>query len=245
MAGIDQLHFSDWETVGPGNIAEFRLQAAASSTLVWDITDPLRPQTITGILNGTEFRFVNTADRLREYIAFQQQNYLQPTAIGKIANQDLHGASFPNYIIITHASLLTEAQRLAAWHRQNNGLTTLAVTTEQVYHEFASGSPDPSAIRNFIKMFYDRAGADTTKRPRYLLLFGDASYDYLNRINGNTNFVPCYESEASLDPLSTYTSDDFFGFLDDNEPIISCQSARYWYWPHTCKNSTGSKGCGR
>jgi hypothetical protein len=219
MAGIDQLHFSDWETVGPGNIAEFRLQAAASSTLVWDITDPLRPQTITGILNGTEFRFVNTADRLREYIAFQQQNYLQPTAIGKIANQDLHGASFPNYIIITHASLLTEAQRLAAWHRQNIGLTTLAVTTEQVYHEFASGSPDPSAIRNFIKMFYDRAGADTTKRPRYLLLFGDASYDYLNRINGNTNFVPCYESEASLDPLSTYTSDDFFGFLDDNENI--------------------------
>lgn len=219
MAGIDQLHFSDWETVGPGNIAEFRLQAATTATQVWDITDPLRPQTIVGTLNGTELRFTNSADRLREYIAFQQQNFLQPTAVGKIANQDLHGTSFPNYIIVTHLSLINEAQRLAAWHRQNNGLTTLAVTTEQVYNEFSSGSPDLSAIRNFVKMFYDRAGADTTKRPRYLLLFGDASYDYLNRINGNTNFVPCYESEASLDPLSTYTSDDFFGFLDDNENI--------------------------
>ena len=219
MAGVDQLHFSDWESVGPGNMAEFRLQGAVSSTLVWDITDPLRPQNVTGTFNGTEFRFTNTADRLREYIAFQQQNFLQPTAAGKIANQDLHGTSFLNYLIVTHPSLINEAQRLAAWHRQNNGLTSLAVTTEQVYNEFGSGSPDPSAIRNFVKMFYDRAGNDTTKRPRYLLLFGDASYDYLNRINGNTNFVPCYESEASLDPLSTYTSDDFFGFLDDNENI--------------------------
>ncbi|RXK59297.1 type IX secretion system sortase PorU [Lacibacter luteus] len=219
MTGIDQLHFSDWETVGPGNIAEFRLQGAVASTLVWDITDPLRPQNITGSLNGTEFRFTNTADRLREYIAFQQQNYLQPTAVGKIVNQDLHGANFPNYIIVTHTSFLSEAQRLATWHRQNNGLTTLTVTTEQVYNEFGSGTPDPSSIRNFVKMFYDRAGSDTTKRPRYLLLFGDASYDYLNRISGNTNYVPCFESEVTLDPLSTYTSDDFFGFLDDNDNI--------------------------
>ncbi len=219
MVGVDQLHFSDWETVGPGTIAEFRLQGAVTSTLVWDITDPLRPQNITGTLNGTEFRFINTADRLREYIAFQQQNFLQPTAVGKVANQDVHAASFPNYLIVTPATWLNEAQRLANWHRQNNGLTTLTVTTEQVYNEFASGSPDPSAIRNFVKMFYDRAGNDTAKRPRYLLLFGDASYDYLNRISGNTNFVPCYESDVSLDPLSTYTSDDFFGFLDDNENI--------------------------
>ncbi|MFY7839052.1 MAG: type IX secretion system sortase PorU [Lacibacter sp.] len=219
MTGIDQLHFSDWETVGPGNIAEFRLQGAVASTLVWDITDPLRPQNITGILNGTEFRFTNSADRLREYIAFQQQNFLQPTAVGKIVNQDLHGANFPNYIIVTHTSFLSEAQRLATWHRQNNGLTTLTVTTEQVFNEFSSGAPDPTSIRNFVKMFYDRAGNDTTKRPRYLLLFGDASYDYLNRISSNTNYVPCFESEVTLDPLSTYTSDDFFGLLDDNDNI--------------------------
>ena len=35
----------------------------------------------------------------------------------------------------------------------------------------------------------------------------------------NTNLVPAYESTISLDPLSTYTSDDFFGFLDDTEDI--------------------------
>nr|WP_294906300.1 type IX secretion system sortase PorU [uncultured Lacibacter sp.] len=219
MNTVDQLLFRDWETVGPGNVADFRLQSAVSSTVVWDITDPLRPQNITGSLNGNEFRFVNTAERLREYVAFNQTNFLQPTAVGKVNNQDLHGAASPNYIIVAHSSLLSEAQRLATWHRQNQNLTTLTVSTEQVFNEFGSGTPDPSAIRNFVKMFYDRAGNDTAKRPRYLLLFGDASYDYLNRINGNTNFVPCYESDISLDPLSTYTSDDFFGFLDDNDFI--------------------------
>jgi hypothetical protein len=221
LSGNAQLLFRDWESVGAGNVAEFRVQDAVSTTVVWDITDPLRPRNMVGALSGNEFRFTNTAERLREYVAFNQQQLLQPAAAGKIANQDLHGAPAPSFIIVTHPSLLPEAQRLANWHRQNQNLATLVATTEQVFHEFASGSPDPSAIRNFVKMFYDKAGADTTKRPRYLLLFGDASYDYLNRINGNTNFVPCYESDVSLDPLATYTSDDFFGLLDDQDDINS------------------------
>jgi hypothetical protein len=51
------------------------------------------------------------------------------------------------------------------------------------------------------------------------LLFGRGSYDYKNRVYANTNFVPIYESYNSLDPLATYSSDDFFGFLEDNEGL--------------------------
>ena len=90
-----------------------------------------------------------------------------------------------------------------------------------MYNEFSSGSPDPAAIRDFAKMYYDKAGADSTLRPKYLLLLGDASFDYKDRLKNNTNYVPAYENNFSLDPLSTYTSDDFFGFLDDNEDINS------------------------
>ena len=36
---------------------------------------------------------------------------------------------------------------------------------------------------------------------RYLLLFGDASYDYKDRINNNTSLVPAYENNFALDPL--------------------------------------------
>jgi hypothetical protein len=219
LNGVSQLQFRDWESVGAGNIAEFRLQNASSNTLVWDVTDPLKPVNMQGTLSGSELRFTNTAERLREYVAFGNQNFLLPENAGRISNQDLHNSSPKNYLIVTHPSLLAEAQRLGAWHQQNQGLSIVVVTTEQVYNEFSSGSPDPSAIRDFVKMYFDKAGGDTTKQPNYLLLFGDASYDYKNRISSNTNFVPCYESEVSLDPLSTYTSDDFFGLLDDNDNI--------------------------
>ncbi|MBD0331459.1 MAG: type IX secretion system sortase PorU, partial [Chitinophagaceae bacterium] len=35
------------------------------------------------------------------------------------------------------------------------------------------------------------------------------------------NYVPAYQSASSFDPLATYTSDDFFAFLDDDENINS------------------------
>ncbi|MGH2566467.1 MAG: C25 family cysteine peptidase, partial [Ginsengibacter sp.] len=94
-------------------------------------------------------------------------------------------------------------------------------TTDQVYNEFSSGSPDPSAIRDFVKMYFDKYGNNAADKPKYLLLFGDASYDYKDRLKNNTNFVPAYENDISLDPLGTYTSDDFYGFLNDNEDINS------------------------
>lgn len=219
LNGIDQLLFRDWETIGVSNITEFRVQAATANTLVWDVTNSLSPVNILGSLASNEYRFANTSEKLKEYVAFNNQIFLKPEVAGTIANQNLHNSNTAQYLIITHPSLLAEAQRLANWHRQNQNLTTVVVTTEQVYNEFSSGTPDPSAIRDFVKMYYDKAGITIANRPRYLLLFGDASYDYKNRVAGNTNLVPCFENDISLDPLSTYTSDDFFGFLDDAENV--------------------------
>ena len=87
------------------------------------------------------------------------------------------------------------------------------VTTTQVYNEFSSGAQDITAIRDFMKMVYDRSTKGNTLN---LLLFGDASYDYKSTTN-NTNFVPVYQSRESLDPLESYSSEDYYGFLDDTE----------------------------
>jgi len=133
----------------------------------------------------------------------------------------LHSQQAVDYIIVTTTPLVTQAQRLAQFHQVRNNLRYAVVTTDQVFNEFSSGKSDPSAIRDFVKMLYDRAAGNPANQPKYLLLFGDASFDYKDRLNNNTNFVPAYESVNSLDPLATYTSDDFFGFLDDNEDINS------------------------
>lgn len=216
--GNEQLPFRDWNSVATGNIASFTIQHAAAAQ-VWDVTDNATPVKVNTTITGNDLSFVNDAAVLHEYIAFST-SFLTPLAIGKISNQNLHNTQPANLIIVTYAPLLQQAQRIAAFHQKDN-LNTVTVTTDQVFNEFSSGQPDPSAIRDFVKMYYDKAAGDSTKRPQYLLLLGDASFDYKDRLKNNTNFVPAYENNFSLDPLSTYTSDDFFGFLDDNEDINS------------------------
>ncbi|HEV8271949.1 MAG TPA: type IX secretion system sortase PorU [Chitinophagaceae bacterium] len=214
-----QLLFRDWNSVG-NNICEFVISNATSNTQVWDVTDPFSIVRMQGNFSVNEFRFVNDAVRLREYIVFNPKNALIPGNAGRIQNQDLHNSQQTDYLIVTNGLLLSQAERLASFHRQRN-LKVTVVTADKIFNEFSSGMQDPVAIRDFAKMYFDKAGSNSTNRPKYLLLFGDASFDYKNRIANNTNLIPAYQSKIFLDPLSTYTSDDFFGFLDDNEDINS------------------------
>jgi len=222
LNGNEPLFFRDWNSVGSNN-GEFIVRNTTAATQVWDITDFNNPVRMQGVFSNSEFRFVNTCERLREYVAFNTTTGLfkTPVSAGKIGNQDLHSVTAADFLIVTHPAFLNQAQRLAQLHQQHDNLRSLVVTTEQVYNEFSSGSPDPVAIRDFVKMFYDRAAANPVSRPKYLLLFGDASYDYKDRLANNTNLVPAWQNNFSLDPLSTYTSDDFYGFLDDNDDINS------------------------
>ena len=214
-----QLSFRDWNSVG-NNICEFVVSNTATNTQAWDITDPLTPIRMQGSFSTNEFRFVNDAVRLREYIAFNPTNSLAPVNAGRIQNQDLHNSQQTDYLIVTNNLFLSQAERLAAFHRQRN-LKVTVVAADKIFNEFSSGTQDPVAIRDFVKMYFDKNAGTPANRPKYLLLFGDASFDYRNRIANNTNLVPAYQSKIFLDPLSTYTSDDFFGFLDDNEDINS------------------------
>lgn len=219
MKGKQQLSFSNNQSVQAGGNTTYQLLDADSVDKIWDVTNPSAPQQLPFAKTGAQISFRQSSSVLHEFIAFSSQGYLIPKAVGKVNNQDLHGLPATDYLIISPPAFVPQAQRLGAFHQQREGLQFQVVTPEQVYHEFSSGTPDPTAIRDFVKMFYDRAGADTTRRPRYLLLFGDASYDYKKRLPNNPEGVPCFESEVSLDPLSTYTSDDFFGFLGDTDKM--------------------------
>ncbi len=219
MPALGQLFFRDWKSVGFNNAAEYTISNASSTTEVWDITNPSSPEKMTVAFAANQTKFVNNAARLREYVAYNNTAFLTPVLSGKIENHNLHNSTVADYLIITHSSLLQEAKRLALFHTQRNNYRVFIAITEQIFNEFSSGSADPTALRDFVKMYYDKAGNDTTKRPKYLLLFGAASFDYKKRISGNTNLVPCYQNPNSLDPLQSYTSDDFFGLLDDADNI--------------------------
>ncbi|HCL05310.1 MAG TPA: hypothetical protein DHW64_04820 [Chitinophagaceae bacterium] len=207
------LFFRDWQSVAPNRVAAFQFPYTLSGMRVWDITDPLAAVTMRNIGTGA-FLFYNDASRLREYIAFVPTQIKTPVALGRIDNQNLHGLPVPEYLIITHPLFMDAALRLADFHQQHYKRSVQVISIRQVYNEFASGSPDPTAIRDFIKMLYDRkAGL------KYVLLMGSGSFDPKNRIQNNYAYIPTYQSNQSLDPLSSFTSDDFFGMLDDQDDV--------------------------
>lgn len=221
MASQNQLFFRDWQSVGTGNIVKYTINNCISTTSVWDITNSFVPEKISTTFGNAQLTFNRESSRLREFIVFNNSNYLIPVPIGKIDNQNLHNSQQVDYVIIAPPIFLSEALRLAQFHQQQYQYKVTVASTTDIFNEFASGNADPSAIRDFVKMYFDKAAGDTTKIPKYLLLFGAASFDYKNRLKNNTNFVPCYESINSIDPLLSYTSDDFFALLNDADDINS------------------------
>lgn len=215
-----QFNFSDLASVGAGNVSEFQLSNFPATGFVWDVTDRHMPKLINGTVNGTQYRFVQETDSLREFVASNGAVFFVPEYKEKVAYQNLHGLSQADYLIVTHQNFLTYAERLANLHR-DEGLVVHVVTTQQVYNEFSSGMLDPTAIRMFAKMFYDRGVSNPSSRPNYLLLFGDGTFDPKNRVANNNNFIPTYQVLSSENHIDAMVTDDYYGMLNDNEAIAS------------------------
>ncbi|MCD4750973.1 MAG: hypothetical protein K8R59_16490 [Thermoanaerobaculales bacterium] len=81
-----------------------------------------------------------------------------------------------DYIMITHRRLLEAVQPLAEFHRKR-GLTVAVVDVEDIYDEFNHGIQHPRSLRDFLKWAYDNW---PEPRPRFVLLAGDASWDFKN-----------------------------------------------------------------
>ena len=116
--------------------------------------------------------------------------------VGMISNQNLHGMNPPNYIIIAPDAFKSQADRLADFHRNHNGLRVEVVSPEQIYNEFSSGTPDVTAIRDFLR--YQYLNSPVNDPLKYVLLFGDGSFDNTNSSPGNTNYILTYQSLNSL-----------------------------------------------
>ncbi|MHA6246806.1 type IX secretion system sortase PorU [Pontibacter sp. CAU 1760] len=194
----------------------FRVAGAPASAAVWDVTNPTQP--LAQQFNNGSFRAQTST--LREFVVFDGASIsTKPVAIGKVANQNLHVINADgtlDFVIVAHPAFLQEANRLAAHRSQHSNLRVQVVTPKQIYNEFSSGAQDVTAIRDFMRLVHSRSRKQGDNI-LYLLLFGDASYDYKDRIRNNTNFVPIYESRQSLHPITSYSSEDYFGFLDEHE----------------------------
>ena len=210
-----QVVFRDIETLG--NLAStFKLGNASNGIEIWDITDPLAPKRQEANLAGTELSFTANTEELKEFIAFNTSNgFLSAEAISneKIENQNIHATDNVDMAIIYPKVFEEEAERLAQHRRDFSGLDVVTVEINELFNEFSSGRKDAGAIRDFACMLLNRQ----PDKFRYLLLFGDGSFDSRDIYGLGGDFIVTYETSNSISPISAYPSDDFYGLLSDGE----------------------------
>lgn len=208
------LLFSDYKSLS-ANRSAYQLINVNANTRVWDVTDPSNVVEQGWAALG---RFVAPSDTLRRFLAFDGSNYLSPEALGRVESQNLHGITRSvEMLIVYHPTFRAAAERLAAHRRAYSGLTVETVSIGKIYNEFSSGIADITAIRDFTRMLYQRSSAN--QQLKYLLLLGAGTVDYksFKYKEGNTNFIPLYQTPQSLNPITSYTTDDFFGLMDAHE----------------------------
>src|SRR5690606_17324707 len=202
-----QLFFKKNSVATSSGIAQYIMSNASSVSEIWDITNKYD---VTNVLNtdqSSSFSFKAQAGTLNRYLAVSPSDYYQPLTDNNVsvANQNLKGTIFKNsqgqfedvdYIIVASTNFMSQAERLAQINRNQYGLNVKVVKLRDIYTEFSSGQQDIGAIRNFIKYVYWNASSEDG-RLKYVCLFGDASYDYKNRISNNTNVVPSWFSYNS------------------------------------------------
>lgn len=216
MGGADELLFRNEQTFKTKKGAsEFAIAGSKQSTVVWNVTDCTAPKNMPTTFSNDTVRVVVANGAAHELVAFDPNGkFEEPEYVGEVANQNIHGTAAVNYIIVYHSDYEAQANRLADLHRRHSGLTVAAVNVDEIFNEFSSGKREVTAIRDFVKYIYDKDRSAL----RYLLLFGSGSYD--NRVGGalsERNKIPTYQSSESLVQSQSYVTDDFYGWLDDEE----------------------------
>lgn len=211
-----QFYFSEPLTVWPGRITRFSVNSAQTGFNIWEVTDLVDPQSVEFSQAGGKVTFTTETNILRSYMMWDNSSLKSVVFDEVVANQNLHSLRNIEMLIVTPDQFISQANKMASLHREHDNLSVAVVRLDLIYNEFSSGSQDISAIRDFCRMLY----SDRNDRPlKYLLLFGDGSFDYKDRISGNSNLIPVYLADESYDGIDSYVSDDYYGKLDDGEGL--------------------------
>jgi len=213
-----QFSFRNVNASNTALLYEYRIQNASDPDQVWDVSDPYQPRILQDADSGNDYVFRAFGGIDKEFVLVDPDDLYQVEAVNdnRLDNQNLHGFKDVDYLIISPAYLMTEAERLADHHRQRSGWNVQVVDLEAVYNEFASGSPDLISIRDFVRFLYQTASSPA-KKIRYLCLFGDSSFDFKDRITDNNNVVPAFQSYESFNLVTSFVTDDYFGMMDESE----------------------------
>ncbi|NOZ62107.1 MAG: T9SS type A sorting domain-containing protein [Calditrichaeota bacterium] len=213
--------FGFWGKETPGFFHYEISNLSSDEMLVYDITDSVNTRKFINFRyedygSSRRLTFQDSAES-RHYLAISPEHTKKPALIEKDHfSQLLSPNNQADYIIITHRNFEQNIAPLASF-RQNQGLNVATVRVDDIYDELNYGIKDPAAIKNFLKYAYFHW---TPPAPTYVLLVGDASYDFKNYTgNSLTDFMPTHLFESATIHTET-SSDNWFVCLqgEDNLP---------------------------
>lgn len=213
---------------------------------VFDVTDACRPLRIDGAryeleAGGWYLGFQAAESERRRYRVVPADSIVTMTrgvddAPATSLAQNLRSRTQQaDYIVVYYDGFAAAADSLAAWRRTSLPLTGVAgpfatrtVPVSALYDQFSGGRVDPSAIRNFLRAaYYNWNDGGTPRRPGFVTLLGDASYDFKNlkglAAPGQPGcLVPTYEDnfDATFVVRRQYVTDDWMLNVDNPLSII-------------------------
>ncbi|MFQ5606447.1 MAG: type IX secretion system sortase PorU, partial [Candidatus Zixiibacteriota bacterium] len=192
---------------------EFLVDGATAALITLNIDNPMNPaQLVGGQLQAGQWRFaadLDSAGANRFYVA-DPAAYRSPGAITSVTTANLRADTLAqtDFIVVAPGAWEADLQRYMTYREARSSVTARFVPLDVLYDEFGFGSPDPSAIRDYLKYAFERFPSPT---PSTALFVGDGSYDFRNLTGVSQNFVPPYTS-----PLDRgFASDDHYVYFDD------------------------------
>lgn len=196
--------------------------STAEGTHVWDVTNPRK---IISIKPNTSGGWRAQGSGARHYVVWREnENMPAPKKVQDVRNQNLHGiAEVPDMVIVAPDRYINAANQIAEIHRtyEAEPIKVEVTNLSSVLNEFGSGAFDPGALRRYFKMLYDRGVAAGTPL-RYALMIGKGVCDNRQLTSIGRNVIqpmPLWVSEASLNESSSFSSDDYFALLTDNDGL--------------------------
>jgi hypothetical protein len=116
--------------------------------------------------------------------------------------------NWADYLIITPAELKDSVQELADY-RSGQGHAVKIVELDQIINEFNDGLYSPMAIKQFLAY----AHSEWRRAPQFVILVGDANYDYRDVQGFGGNLVPTVFVSS---PNGLFASDNYLADVDDD-----------------------------
>lgn len=175
----DSLYFHNPQNMGAGAI-RYELtgfeETNPDSIELWNLT---RSERLTDFeFSEGQLTFQDSAADTTNYFAASRKSWLTPQIVEDEPSDWKSPDHTADYLMITHEDFYDAITPLVD-HYESEGLAVARAKVGDIYDEFSYGLKTPQAIFDFIQYAYFNYNSGSAP-PAYVLLVGDASWDYKN-----------------------------------------------------------------